>query len=91
MPSLILIPQWAKSDPAYLAHEQCHVAQQRKHGVFTFWLRYLSDSLFRQAMEVESYRAQIKSGTSLSYCAQQLYLGYNLGLEYMDCVKLLEV
>jgi len=29
-PWLILIPQWARHDAAYLAHEQVHATHQRK-------------------------------------------------------------
>ena len=57
MPSLILIQQWARHDPAYLAHEQVHAAQQKRMGVVAFWWLYLTSKAHRQAYEVEAYLA----------------------------------
>ncbi len=89
MPSLILIPQWARHDAAYLAHEQTHAAQQRRIGVLRFWWAYLRSDVHRLAAEVEAYTAQVAAGTSLSYCAHQLSTGYGLNLSYNDAVRLL--
>ena len=88
-PWLILIPQWARHDSAYIAHEQCHADQQRKHGVLRFWWLYLRSDLFRLLVEMEAYKVQIAAGASLSYCAHQLSTGYGLGLSYNDALGLL--
>ncbi len=90
IPSLTLIPQWAKTDVAYLAHELTHAEQQRKHGVFTFWYRYLTSKPFRQAMEVEAYRVQIVHGASLITCARHLATDYRLRITQDEAIKLLE-
>ena len=90
MPSLILIPQWAKTDAAYLAHEQVHAAQQKRMGVFTFWRLYLTDKTARKWIEVEAYRMQIAHGASLDYCAHQLATGYNLNIDFKTAKQLLE-
>lgn len=87
MPSLILIPQWTKSDKAYLAHELTHAEQQCKYGVFTFWYRYLTSKPFRQATEVEAYQAQIKAGASVDTCAISLVSGYGLGISMEKAIK----
>ena len=88
-PWLILIPQWARHDSTYLAHEQCHADQQRKHGVLRFWWLYLRNNLFRLLVEVDAYKVQVAAGASPSYCAHQLSTGYGLNLSYNDALKLL--
>ena len=89
MPGLILIPQWAQHDAAYLAHEQCHAAQQRKHGVLRFWWLYLRNDLFRLMVEVEAYQVQIAHGADLRYCAWQLSGNYGLSVTVDEAAKLL--
>ena len=79
-PWLILIPQWARHDIAYLAHEQCHAAQQRRIGVLRFWWAYLRSDAFRLSVEVDAYKAQIAAGSPLGHCAYWLRSGYGLGL-----------
>ena len=88
-PWLILIPRWARHDSAYLAHEQCHAAQQRRIGVLRFWWAYLRSDVHRLATEVEAYAAQIAAGASPSYCAHQLSTGYGLGLTIEKANELL--
>jgi len=90
IPSLILIPQWARYDPAYLAHEQAHAAQQREIGVLRFWWRYLTDRAFRQASEVEAYRVQIAHGAKRHACARYLTENYRLGIDYATAYALLK-
>ena len=89
MPSLILIPQWARHDSAYLAHEQTHAAQQREIGTLRFWWLYLRSDAFRLQVEVEAYKAQIAHGANLSYCAHQLATHYRLDLNYATAAGLL--
>ena len=88
-PWLILIPKWARHDSAYLAHEQCHAAQQRKHGVLRFWWLYLRNDLFRLLIEVEAFKVHMAAGASLGYCANQLSTSYWLDISYTDAVRLL--
>ncbi len=90
MPSLILIPQWAKGNAAYLAHEMVHVDQQWAFGTLTFWRRYLFDKAFRQTREVEAYKAQIAAGASLVGCATSLATEYRLDLTTAQAMALLE-
>lgn len=90
MPSLILIPQWAKTDVAYLRHEQCHATQQKRMGVIAFWYLYLMDKTSRKWIEVEAYRVQIDHGASLDYCAHQLATGYGLDIDFETAKQLLE-
>jgi len=89
-PSLIFIPNWAKGNAAYLAHEQVHAEQQKRDGTITFWRRYLTNQEYRQAMEVEAYKAQIAAGASLITCAMHLATEYNLGITQDQAMKLLE-
>ena len=88
-PWLILIPQWARHDSAYLAHEQCHAVQQRKHGVLRFWWLYLRSDAFRLGVEVEAYKAQIAAGAPLGHCAYWMSTGYGLGLTIEKANELL--
>ena len=90
MPSLILIPRWAKGNVPYLAHEQVHAMQQEVDGVLTFWWRYLTSKAHRQAYEVEAYKVQIANGASIFSCAIQLSNGYGLNLTQAEALKLLE-
>jgi len=90
MPALILIPQWAKSNAAYLAHEMVHVEQQRNAGVLTFWWRYITSKAYRLAYEVEAYKAQIAAGAALITCARHLATDYRLGITQAEALKLLE-
>lgn len=90
MPSLILIPRWAKDDLAYKMHEQAHAEQQRVDGVLTFWWRYLTSKTARQAYEVEAYKVQIAHGASAITCAMHLCRDYWLGITQAQALKLLE-
>jgi hypothetical protein len=90
MPSLILIPQWAREDYPYHQHEQVHAAQQRVGGVLTFWWCYLTDKAFRQQAEVEAYKVQISYGAKHSSCARHLSTGYWLNLDYNTAYNLLK-
>ena len=90
VPSLILIPQWAKNDTAYLRHEQTHATQQKRMGVFIFWWLYLTDKTARKWIEVEAYKVQIANGASVFSCAVQLSNGYGLNLTQAESLKLLE-
>ena len=89
-PWLILIPLWARHDSAYLAHEQCHAAQQRRIGVLRFWWLYLRSDAFRLGVEVEAYKAQIAAGAPLGHCAYWLATGYGLALTIEESHKLLK-
>lgn len=86
-PFLILIPEWARYNKAYLAHEETHVKQQRKYGVVVFWYRYLTNKAFRQTMEVEAYKVEIIEGASLENCAVNLAKGYGLSLSVEEAIK----
>lgn len=88
-PWLILIPLWAKTDKAYLAHEQKHAAQQRLEGALRFWFKYLRSPQYRQAVEVEAYKTQIAHGATVVDCAHQLSTGYKLDLNMSQAWALL--
>lgn len=89
-PSLILIPQLAKGNAAYLSHELVHVEQQRDDGTLTFWFKYLTSKAYRQQVEVEAYKAQIAAGTSLDTCAGHLANLYYLGISFVEAQQLLK-
>lgn len=87
-PWLVLINEQHRGDPALLAHEQVHVAQMRRDGWLSFWLRYATRA-GRQAYEVEAYRAQIAAGASLEACARNLVSMYWLGIDLPRARELL--
>ena len=57
-PCLILIPQWARHDPAYHAHEQFHAVQQRRDGLLRFWWRYITDKQARLGLQMVTEDAE---------------------------------
>lgn len=71
-PGLIIIQPRARADKALLAHEQVHVKQMRQEGLITWWWAYLTRPTFRQAAEVEAYRAQL----ALSPYSLDIFAGY---------------
>jgi len=52
-------PHKLNLDPSIIVHEETHLEQQ-KNGVEQWWQRYIADSAFRFAVELEAYQAQYK-------------------------------
>lgn len=89
-PGLIAIHPRARADKALLAHEQVHVEQMRQEGLIAWWWAYLTSPAFRQAAEVEAYRAQLAlSPYSLDTFAGYLANNYFLGITEAHARELL--
>lgn len=43
-----------------MAHEEVHARQQKKMGADEYLDKYIADVKFRQEVEIEAYRAQVK-------------------------------
>lgn len=88
-PSIVLIrAKWRDSAPVRI-HELVHVEQQKEVGAITFWFKYLTSKKYRQEVEVEAYKAQIRAGTSLDTCAGHLANLYYLGISFAQAQALL--
>jgi len=86
---ILMRPDFANST-ALITHERTHQAQMARMGTFTFWRKYLASKSFRQAMEVEAYKAQIAAGASLITCARHLATDYRLGITQAQAMVLLQ-
>lgn len=53
---LIVINKRFKDDKGLLAHEYCHIRQQRDYGFFTYMYRYWRDLEFRAEMEYRAFK-----------------------------------
>lgn len=90
-PDLILINPKFKDDPALLAHEMTHAEQMRRLGWLRFWWRYATSPDFRQAVEVEAYRVQLRlQPGSLDVFAGYLADKYRLSLTLDQARALLQ-
>ena len=87
--NLIIINSKYSNDEPLLIHERVHQTQMKHIGTLTFWWRYLTSKVQRQAFEVEAYRAQILKGASIENCAKYLSIGYALNISYDSALKLL--
>lgn len=89
-PAIVLIrAKWRDSAPVRI-HELVHVEQQKEVGAITFWFKYLTSKKYRQEVEVEAYKAQIRAGTSLDTCAGHLANFYYLGISFAQAQQLLQ-
>ena len=88
-PGLILIHRSRRGDESLIVHERTHEEQMREHGWARFVWRYLTRPMFRMAMEVQAYRAQMAAGGSLSIAAHNLSTGYYLDLTFAQALEML--
>lgn len=89
-PWLMILSSAQKDNPALIAHEQCHQAQQRRDGTLTFWWRYTTNTAWRLSYEVEAYKVWLTVNPVDEWrVVHWLASNYNLGISTKDARELL--
>ena len=90
LPNLMIIRYDLRNSKQLHIHEGVHQQQMRATGVLKFWFRYLFNPRWRQAYEIEAYKAQIQAGGNRDVCAVYLAGMYHLDITFDQAMELLK-
>lgn len=90
-PNIIVINRDYYNQKPLIAHEQCHQAQQRRDGVFTFYFRYFTSKEWRYTYELEAYRVWVRiAPEDINNIARVLVHSYGFDLTYDEALAALK-
>jgi muconolactone delta-isomerase len=85
----VLVRRDAPERERLIAHEQVHIAQQRRDGLLRFLWRYLARGQWRARYEAEAYAEDVRRGRPLEQCVQAIYRRYRTGLTEREIERLI--
>lgn len=88
-PWLMILAYSQRNNTALIAHEQCHQAQQRRDGLLTFWLRYVTSSDWRYMYELEAYRVWLEEQPDDFWKVVSMMQGYGFEIADADLINAL--
>lgn len=90
-PSIIVINKNNQNKEALIAHERVHQDQQRQHGWFKFYFKYLTNKQFKFEMEIEAYKAWLQVlPNDFEKVIWWLLNSYNVSKSREEIIKLLK-